>query len=79
MSVLLLLFLAECFFWHRKKRKLAGLLFNAVTGMAALLPASFLLAQAGVLLPVNLITGLSAAVLGAPGVLLLSGVVFFGA
>ena len=78
MGILALLFI-EFFFWSRKKKRIAGILLNTVSGIAVLYPASLLLAQAGVVLPVNLFTAFSSAALGAPGVLLLAGISFFGA
>lgn len=75
-AALILLLLLQLWIWHRKRKKLAGLCFNACTGLIALFPMSFLLAQAGLSLPVNFLTVTASAVLGAPGVALLSGAVF---
>ena len=63
-AALILLLLLQLWIWHRKRKKLAGLCFNACTGLLALF------------LPVNFLTGTASAVLGAPGVALLSGAVF---
>ena len=75
-AIIIFLFLIEIIIWHKKKKKLVGICFNVCTGLLALFPVSYLLSQAGISLPVNLMTGTASAVLGPPGVALLSGVVF---
>ena len=75
-SVLVLLLLFQLLLWHKKRKKLAGFCFNAFTGLLTLFPVSFLITQAGLSLPVNFLTGAASAILGAPGVALLSGAVF---
>ena len=69
---MVILTVAMCIYYAKSRRRFTKLFFGALTGAGALYLAHLILAATGYILSMNLFTFSVAAIMGIPGVLLLT-------